>query len=101
MAGKASNLLVALVLLATLMPVVPRFRGSRCLCIGPRVNSVTPMQIKSISVFLPTSTCDRKEVIVTLKKGKGQRCLNLDSKQAQLILKRIVEIKKVPQEKRT
>ncbi|XP_038615825.1 C-X-C motif chemokine 11 [Tachyglossus aculeatus] len=101
MAGKASNLLVALLLLAALMPVTPRFRGSRCLCLGPRVNSVPPGKIKSISVFLPTSTCDYKEVIVTLKRGQGQRCLNLFSKQARLILKKIVERKEAQREKMT
>nr|XP_004664870.1 C-X-C motif chemokine 11 [Jaculus jaculus] len=89
MSGKAMAVALVTILWAVTVQGFPMFKGGRCLCQGPGVNAVKVTEIEKASVMYRTNSCDRVEVIITLKAQKGQRCLNPRSKQAQLIIKKI------------
>ncbi|XP_043829068.1 C-X-C motif chemokine 11 [Dromiciops gliroides] len=84
-------ILFAALLYSTAVHGFLTFRGPRCFCRGSTVDSVNPAYIKKVSVFFPSGSCDKKEMIITLKRGKGQTCLNPESRQARLILKRVLK----------
>ncbi|TEA09906.1 hypothetical protein DBR06_SOUSAS12110017 [Sousa chinensis] len=66
----------------------PMFKGGRCLCTHPGVKAVKVADIQKVSIIYPSNNCDKIEVIITLKTHKGQRCLNTNSKQAKVIIKK-------------
>ncbi|XP_020844113.1 C-X-C motif chemokine 11 [Phascolarctos cinereus] len=91
MSLKVLAILLAIVLSSAAVHGFLMFRGSRCLCRSSRVESVNPENIKKVSIIFPSGSCDKKEIIVTLKRGMAQMCLNPESKQGKLILKRIIK----------
>ncbi|KAF7687458.1 hypothetical protein HF521_014686 [Silurus meridionalis] len=70
---------VACLLLCTYVQGQARTNSKRCLCQGPVVNAVRPQRIDKIEFYPASATCQNVEVIVTLKNGAGQRCLNPES----------------------
>ncbi|KAI5613107.1 C-X-C motif chemokine 11-6, partial [Silurus asotus] len=52
---------------------------SRCLCQGPAANVVRIKNIDKIEFHPASASCENVEIIVTLKNGAGQRCLNPES----------------------
>ncbi|KAJ8404530.1 hypothetical protein AAFF_G00337970 [Aldrovandia affinis] len=51
----------------------------RCNCMDAGVNFIKPKQIEKIEVYSPSLSCQKMEIIVTLKKSGEQRCLNPES----------------------
>ncbi|XP_044538341.1 C-X-C motif chemokine 11 [Gracilinanus agilis] len=88
MSLKVLAILLAVLLYSTSVHGFSMFRGGWCLCRSSTVNSVYRANIKEISIFFPSGSCNKMEIIITLKEGRGQTCLNPESKQAKLILKR-------------
>ncbi|XP_007238754.1 C-X-C motif chemokine 11-6-like [Astyanax mexicanus] len=73
---------VALVVFACLFAVFvqgQRTSVQRCLCQGPGMNMVRLQRVEKIEVFSPSPSCDKLEIIVTLKNGAGKKCLNPES----------------------
>ncbi|XP_036384593.1 C-X-C motif chemokine 11-6-like [Megalops cyprinoides] len=66
------------------MSISPR---GRCQCTDAGVNFIRPKEIEKIEVYSPSSSCERMEIIVTLKESAEQRCLNSESKFAQNFIK--------------
>ncbi|XP_027710428.1 C-X-C motif chemokine 11 [Vombatus ursinus] len=91
MSPKVLVILLAILLSSTAAHGFLMFRGSRCLCRSSTVQSVNPANIKKVSIFFPSGSCDKKEIIITLKSGLAQTCLNPESKQGKLILKKIIK----------
>ncbi|XP_013371721.1 PREDICTED: C-X-C motif chemokine 11 [Chinchilla lanigera] len=84
---KGKAIIFAVIFSATVIQGFPMFKGGRCLCIGPGLKAVKVADIEKASIIYPSNSCDKIEVIITLKAHKGQRCLNPRSKQASLIIK--------------
>ncbi|KAI4871442.1 hypothetical protein NFI96_013070 [Prochilodus magdalenae] len=63
----------------------------RCLCQGPGANMVHPRRVEKIEVYPPSPSCGNVEIIVTLKNGAGQRCLNPASRFAQNYIKKAIQ----------
>uniref|UniRef100_A0A452Q887 C-X-C motif chemokine n=1 Tax=Ursus americanus TaxID=9643 RepID=A0A452Q887_URSAM len=87
MSVKGTVIVLAVIFCATIVQGFPMFKGGRCLCIGPGVRAVKVADIEKATIIYPSNNCDKTEVIITLKAHKGQRCLNLKSKQASIIMK--------------
>ncbi|XP_004647484.2 C-X-C motif chemokine 11 [Octodon degus] len=86
---KGMAIVLAVILSATIVQAFPMFRSGRCLCIGPGLKAVKVADIKKASIIYPSNSCDKIEIIITLKAHKGQQCLNPRSKQAGLIIKQV------------
>ncbi|XP_047423259.1 C-X-C motif chemokine 11 [Sciurus carolinensis] len=87
MNAKGTAIVVAVIVCATIVEGFPMFKGGRCLCIGPGAKAVKLTDIEKASIIYPSNSCDKIEVIITLKAHKGQQCLNPRSKQASFIIK--------------
>lgn len=86
---KGLAIVLAVIVCATIIEGFPMFKGGRCLCIGPGVKAVKVTDIEKASIIYPSNSCDKTEVIITLKAHKGQRCLNPRSKQGSFIIKQV------------
>ncbi|XP_015458319.1 C-X-C motif chemokine 11-6 [Astyanax mexicanus] len=62
----------------------------RCLCKG-EVNMVRVQRIEKIEVYPASPSCDNVEIVVTLKNGAGQKCLNPESNFAKNYIKRAIK----------
>ncbi|KAI4893533.1 hypothetical protein NFI96_011216 [Prochilodus magdalenae] len=63
----------------------------RCLCQGSGVNMVRLQRVEKVEVYPAGPSCENVEIIVTLKNGAGQKCLNPESSFAQNYIKRMIE----------
>ncbi|XP_028852600.1 C-X-C motif chemokine 11-6-like [Denticeps clupeoides] len=81
----------ALVLLLAYLLSAPvtgqRESRERCICVGPGQNAVRLQLVENIKVYMPSPSCSKQEIIVTLKHSGVQKCLKPDSKFAQEIKK--------------
>uniref|UniRef100_A0A3B3RDW0 Chemokine interleukin-8-like domain-containing protein n=1 Tax=Paramormyrops kingsleyae TaxID=1676925 RepID=A0A3B3RDW0_9TELE len=57
-----------------------------CLCIDDGVNFIKPANIEKIEMYSPNSSCEKLEIIVTMKNGE-EKCLNPESKFAKNFIK--------------
>ncbi|KAM6220930.1 C-X-C motif chemokine 11 [Rhynchocyon petersi] len=87
MGVKGMAIVLAVLVCATTVQGFPIFKGGRCLCIGPGVRAVKVANIEKASIIYPSYSCNKLEVIITLKANKGKQCLNPRSKQATLMIK--------------
>ncbi|MCJ8746957.1 hypothetical protein PDJAM_G00147830 [Pangasius djambal] len=69
----------------------PRINSRRCLCQGSVVNAVRLHRIDRIELYPASATCQNVEIVVTLKNGAGQKCLNPDSEFTQNYIKRAIK----------
>ncbi|KAI5278827.1 C-X-C motif chemokine 11 [Manis pentadactyla] len=91
MRGLGTAMVLAVVLCATVLQGFPMFKRGRCLCISPGVKAVRVADIEKATIIYPSNSCNKIEVIITLKARKGQRCLNPKSKQAKVIIRKLRE----------
>ncbi|KAL6465576.1 hypothetical protein MHYP_G00257090 [Metynnis hypsauchen] len=63
----------------------------RCLCQGPGVNMVRLQRVEKIEIHPAGPSCENMEIIVTLKNGAGQKCLNPESNFAQNYIKKATQ----------
>ncbi|XP_010618168.1 C-X-C motif chemokine 11 [Fukomys damarensis] len=86
---KGMAIVLAVIFLATVVQGFPMFKRGRCLCIGPGLKAIKVTYIEKASIMYPSNSCDKIEVIITLKAHKGKRCLDPTSKQAGLIIRQV------------
>ncbi|XP_007651361.1 C-X-C motif chemokine 11 [Cricetulus griseus] len=82
---KGMAIALAVIICATTIQGFSVFKRGRCLCIGPLAKAVKMADIETVSILHRSYSCDKVEVIVTLKAQKRQRCLDPNSKQGRLI----------------
>ncbi|XP_028737756.2 C-X-C motif chemokine 11 [Peromyscus leucopus] len=90
---KGTAIALAVIICATAVQGFSMFKRGRCLCIDHRARAVKLADIETVSVIYPSNSCDKVEVIITLKGHKRQTCLDPKSKQARLI-RQAIERKK-------
>ncbi|XP_056312957.1 C-X-C motif chemokine 11-6 [Danio aesculapii] len=62
----------------------------RCFCADKGINMVLMKNIEKVEIFPPSPSCNKNEIVVTLKNRAGQKCLNPESKFTQnVVLKAI------------
>ncbi|XP_063050613.1 C-X-C motif chemokine 11-6-like [Engraulis encrasicolus] len=92
----AAALIALLVVLLVGDAIGQRGSRGRCKCQDEGVQFIRPKLIESLEVIPSSSSCDKVEIIVTMKNG-NKKCLNPESPFAQnyikSIEKRSVEIK--------
>ncbi|XP_019576051.1 C-X-C motif chemokine 10 [Rhinolophus sinicus] len=66
---------------------MPLSRSTRCLCITRSDKPVNPRSLEKLEVIPRSPSCPHVEIIVTMKKGKKQKCLNPESKTTENLLK--------------
>ncbi|KAG7477214.1 hypothetical protein MATL_G00091740 [Megalops atlanticus] len=73
---KVLALFLAVVALAATTEGSPGFQSGRCKCLGTMADFIPRRLIGRVEVLPATTTCDRTEIIITLKGSKEERCLN-------------------------
>ncbi|XP_036454628.1 C-X-C motif chemokine 11-6-like [Colossoma macropomum] len=63
----------------------------RCLCQGSGLNMVRLQRVEKIEVYPASPSCENIEMIVTLKNGAGQKCLNPASNFAKNYIKKAIQ----------
>ncbi|KAJ8261325.1 hypothetical protein COCON_G00170480 [Conger conger] len=85
----------AFILLACLLSVngmvIPR---GRCQCMDTGIDFIRPKLIEKIEVLSPSLSCEHLEIIVTLKEGGEQKCLNTHSHFAKNLIKNMEKDKR-------
>ncbi|KAK2911800.1 hypothetical protein QQF64_027649 [Cirrhinus molitorella] len=76
----------------------PGIGFQRCLCRGAGLKMVNPKLIQKVEIHPISPSCGYVEVVVTLKNGKGQRCLNPESMFTKHIIDRIEKKTKIAQQ---
>ncbi|XP_019389802.1 PREDICTED: C-X-C motif chemokine 10-like [Crocodylus porosus] len=89
---------VAVVLCSVLLLVAeiqgaPNAGRGRCLCTAKGSDFLPAKSLAKLEVFPKSSSCERLEIIATLKDSKQQRCLNPDSKWVQKTVKNLIKNK--------
>ncbi|XP_014348613.1 C-X-C motif chemokine 11-like [Latimeria chalumnae] len=89
MKGTAAAVILALILSAIVTEGLPALGRGRCLCTAKGL-PVVPRRIEKLEVFPPSTSCEKLEVIATVKAGK-KTCLNPNSKRVQSVLAKIAK----------
>ncbi|XP_062873895.1 C-X-C motif chemokine 11-6-like [Trichomycterus rosablanca] len=63
----------------------------RCLCQGGMSNRVLLKRIDKVEIYPASPSCNKVEIIVTMKNDARKKCLNPESKSAQNIIKKSIE----------
>nr|XP_056711899.1 C-X-C motif chemokine 10-like [Euleptes europaea] len=63
----------------------------RCLCPSAGSNFVPRKPLEKVEMYTANASCDRAEIIVTLKTSGERQCLNPDSRAVQAMLARIAQ----------
>ncbi|XP_048338663.1 C-X-C motif chemokine 10-like [Sphaerodactylus townsendi] len=82
--------LCAAILLGTGIQGVPTTGKGRCMCPSTGSN-VHWKHLRKVEIFPASSSCDRVEIIATLKTSGERQCLDPDSRAAQVMLARIAQ----------
>ncbi|KAL4617476.1 c-X-C motif chemokine 11-like [Arapaima gigas] len=87
------------ILVASLLLVntegIPLAQTGRCLCIGAGVNFIMVKNIEKVQVYPASNSCDKMEIIVTLKGKAEQKCLNPESKFAKTFIQKYQRSKRL------
>ncbi|KAK9974470.1 hypothetical protein ABG768_022563 [Culter alburnus] len=87
---KTAAVIVFLVcLLATEVQGQNQIHKGRCFCADKGVDVVLRKNIEKFEIIPSSPSCGKQEIIVTLKNGAGQRCLNPESLFTKNIIERI------------
>ncbi|XP_054846158.1 C-X-C motif chemokine 11-like [Eublepharis macularius] len=73
---------------------MPTSKRQRCLCRGKDLPSVQIHRIAEAEFHRPSASCDREELIVTLKPKGRKKCLNVNLEQGRIIKEAIMKKKK-------
>ncbi|XP_054341957.1 C-X-C motif chemokine 9 [Pongo pygmaeus] len=65
----------------------PVMRNGRCSCISTNQGTIHPQSLKDLKQFAPSPSCEKIEIIATLKNG-DQTCLNPDSADVKELIKK-------------
>ncbi|XP_016063000.1 PREDICTED: C-X-C motif chemokine 10 [Miniopterus natalensis] len=72
---------------------IPLSRTSRCMCIKISDQPVNLKSLEKLEMFPASQSCPHVEIIATMKKNRGKRCLNPESKAIKNMLKVINKIR--------
>ncbi|XP_051971496.1 C-X-C motif chemokine 11-6-like [Xyrauchen texanus] len=90
----------AIVILACLLFIdvkgQDRVSKGRCFCADKGVNMVLVKNIEKVEIIPPSPSCGKQEIIVTLKKGAGRKCLNPESQFTQNVIMKALEKRSQP-----
>uniref|UniRef100_A0A8D2CUL1 C-X-C motif chemokine n=1 Tax=Sciurus vulgaris TaxID=55149 RepID=A0A8D2CUL1_SCIVU len=75
----------------------PIMRNDRCSCISTSQGKIHPKSLKDLKQFAPSPSCEKTEIIATMKNG-DKACLNPDSADVEKLVK--AWEKKVSQKKK-
>ncbi|XP_063050612.1 C-X-C motif chemokine 11-6-like [Engraulis encrasicolus] len=93
---KAAAALIALLVVLLVGDAIGQgISRGRCKCQDGGVKLIRPKLIESLEVIPSSSSCDKVEIIVTLKNGDGKKCLNPESPFAQNYIKRSIKKRSV------
>ncbi|XP_040093034.1 C-X-C motif chemokine 9 isoform X2 [Oryx dammah] len=65
---------------------IPAIRNGRCSCINTSQGMIHPKSIKDLKQFAPSPSCEKIEIIATMKNG-AQACLNPDLPEVKELIK--------------
>ncbi|XP_066240960.1 C-X-C motif chemokine 10 [Saccopteryx leptura] len=87
--NQSAVFIFCLMLLLTLSGAqgIPLSRTTRCSCITISDKPVNPRSLEKLEMIPASQSCPHVEIIVTMKKNRGKRCLNPESKLVKNILK--------------
>ncbi|XP_030421093.1 C-X-C motif chemokine 11-like [Gopherus evgoodei] len=85
------RLSLLLLLAAVLVQGMPTSSRGRCLCVTAGAPSIHPKHIAKVEIYGQSSSCQKIEVIVTLKESKQRKCLNSKSKQASHLIQKFLK----------
>eukprot|EP00069_Balaena_mysticetus_P006614 bmy_18617T0 len=72
---------------ASLFPLgTPTMRNGRCSCINTSQGTIHLKSLKDLKQFAPSPSCEKTEIIATMKNG-NQTCLNPDSTDVKELIK--------------
>ncbi|XP_066566743.1 C-X-C motif chemokine 11-6 [Amia ocellicauda] len=91
---KTAAVVVLAVLLVADIEGMPSMNKLRCRCADAGVDFIPPRQIEKLEMFPTTSTCERVEIVITLKDNAGKKCLNPTSNFAKNFVKRALKLQK-------
>ncbi|XP_047422821.1 C-X-C motif chemokine 9 isoform X1 [Sciurus carolinensis] len=64
----------------------PIMRNDRCSCISTSQGKIHPKSLKDLKQFAPSPSCEKTEIIATMKNG-DKACLNPDSADVKKLVK--------------
>ncbi|KAJ8339235.1 hypothetical protein SKAU_G00360210 [Synaphobranchus kaupii] len=59
----------------------------RCYCMDAGVNFIKPKLIQKVEVYQPSLSCQKMELVITLKNSGEQKCVNPESRFAKNFIK--------------
>ncbi|XP_055290860.1 C-X-C motif chemokine 9 [Moschus berezovskii] len=65
---------------------IPAIRNGHCSCINTSQGMIHPKSLKNLKQFAPSPSCEKTEIIATMKNG-GQACLNPDLPEVKELIK--------------
>ncbi|XP_055444809.1 C-X-C motif chemokine 9 isoform X2 [Bubalus kerabau] len=65
---------------------VPAIRNGRCSCINTSQGVIHPKSLKDLKQFAPSPSCEKTEIIATMKNG-NEACLNPDLPEVKELIK--------------
>ncbi|NP_001108412.1 C-X-C motif chemokine 10 [Equus przewalskii] len=68
---------------------IPLSRTARCTCINISDRPIPPRSLEKLEMIPASQSCQRVEIIATMKKNGEKRCLNPESKTVKNLLKAI------------
>ncbi|XP_074848136.1 C-X-C motif chemokine 11-like [Carettochelys insculpta] len=80
-----------LLLAAVLVQGMLTSSKGRCLCVGPGAPAILPKHIAKVEIYGQSSSCEKVEVIVTMKGSRQRKCLNSKSKQALRLIQKFLK----------
>ncbi|KAL2077256.1 hypothetical protein ACEWY4_026760 [Coilia grayii] len=86
-------LLLSLSVCLALAQNMGRSMSQRCTCRKIRGRFESPKKILDIQVLPPSTSCDRLEIVVTLKSGL-QYCMDPKAENVQRVIQSLIELKK-------
>ncbi|XP_077157257.1 C-X-C motif chemokine 11-like [Paroedura picta] len=90
-----ATLTVAVLLLgAVTVQGLPTSRRGRCLCRETAIPSIHISRVAEVQYHRPSASCDREELIVTLKANGKKKCLSVIFEQGRRIKEAIMKKKK-------
>uniref|UniRef100_A0A4W4DS12 Chemokine interleukin-8-like domain-containing protein n=1 Tax=Electrophorus electricus TaxID=8005 RepID=A0A4W4DS12_ELEEL len=69
--------------------LVARHTRGRCLCGDSGLKVIRVNRVEKVEILSPSPSCDKQEIIVTLKDTMEQKCLNPESGFVQNLIKKM------------
>ncbi|KAM9742468.1 C-X-C motif chemokine 9 [Dama dama] len=88
MKKRGAHLLLGIIFLTlTGVQGIPAVKNGRCSCIKTSQGMIHPKSLKDLKQFAPSPSCEKTEIIATMKNG-DQACLNPDLPEVKELIKK-------------